>query len=166
MSAPQLVIKAVRAVLKRKERDGKTTKHDVVLEVLGKIDKTGGPTKYGIGAALMTMAVRHIIEAEVSHQFKGQLTEHEYLHVLPAGTPLEFIAALRKVPRWIAIGEGMDAEWRFALRASPEDWQKNATLKAKKAGQTLKRADESEEIALFLIKHKFSCLEEALTKGV
>jgi hypothetical protein len=160
------VVNAVRAVLKRKERDGKTTKNDAVIEVLGKIDKMGGPTKYGIGTAMMMMAVRHIIETEVSRQFKGVLTEHEYLHVLPAGTPMEFIAALRKVPRWIAIDEGADAEWRFALRASANDWRKNATMKGKKARQTQAKADESEEIALFLIKHKFANLEEALTKGV
>jgi hypothetical protein len=166
MSAPQAVVNAVRAVLKRKERDGRTTKNDAVIEVLGKIEKMGGPTKYGIGTAMMLMAIRHIIEAEVSRQFKGGLTEHEYLHVLPAGTPMEFIAALRKVPRWIAINEGSDAEWRFSLRASPDDWRKNAAMKIKKARQTLNRADESEEIAMFLIKHKFSCLEEALTKGV
>ena len=166
MTAPDLLVEAVRAVLNRKIREGKTTKNDATLAVLGKIDKAGGPTKFGIGAAAVRMAVRHIVEIEVTRQLKLGLTEHEYLHVLPAGTPMEVIAALGKTPRWIAISEGTDAIWIPSLQASPEDWFANAALKEKKAIQTQAKADMSSEIGRFLAAHRFASLAEAMSLGV
>lgn len=157
---------AVQHVLNLKLREGKTTKHDVTLLVHGRIEKLGGPTKFGIGAAALRMALFHIIETEVSRQMKRQLTEHEYRFRLPADTPMEFIAALRKVPWWIAISEGTDAIWIPSLQATPQHWMQNAALKRKKAHQTEVKADVSAEIARFLMSHKFGCLAEALTKGV
>ncbi len=165
MSAPQALINAVAHVLGIKAREGRTTKHDVTLMVHGRIERLGGPTRFGIGAAALRMALLHVIETEVGRQLKQTLTEHEYMHRLPAATPMEIIAALGRCPRWIAISEGTDAIWKFALTASPEDWLANARLKHKKALQTRDRALESEEIADFLRTHRFSCLAEALTKG-
>jgi hypothetical protein len=166
MTAPQLLIDAVHHVLSIKAREGKTTKHDATLMVHGKIEKAGGPTKFGIGAAALRMALLHVIETEVARQLKQMLTEHEYLHRLPAGTPMEIIAALGKTPRWIAVSEGTDAQWVFALMASPEQWMANAQLKYKKAAQTKDRARESEEISLFLKAHRFASLAEAMSLGV
>lgn len=166
MSAPKPVIAAVSHVLKLKAREGQTTKHDVTLLVLGKIEKMGGPTKFGIGAAMLRMAMNHIVEIEVGRQLKQTLTEHEYIHRLPAATPMDIIATLGSTPRWIAISDGVDALWKFALTATPEHWMDNAQLKHKKAQQTRDRALESEDIAKFLTANKFSCLAEALTKGV
>lgn len=157
---------AVEHVLKIKAREGKTTKQDAVRMVHGRIEKLGGPTKFGIGAAALRMALLHIINVEVTRQMRQQLTEHEYRFVLPADTPMEFIAALSKVPRWIATSEGTEAIWVPSLQASPENWQQNARLKRKKAQQTMIKADVSEEIALFLIRYKFSSLAEAMSKGV
>ena len=165
MSAPKLLIDAVEHVLKLKAKEGKTTKHDVVLMVHGKIEKAGGPSKFGIGLAALRMALLHVIETEVGRQLKTTMTEHEFRFVLPAATPMEVIAALGKTPRWIAISDGIDAIWKFALTATPGDWLANASLKYKKAQQTRDKARESEEIARFLQMHKFACLAEALTKG-
>lgn len=166
MKASKALIDAVAHVLKIKAREGATTKHDAVTMVHGRIERLGGPTKFGIGAAAMRMALLQIIETEVSRQMKAQLTEHEYKFMLPAATPMEFIAALGRTPRWIAIGEGPDAIWKFALTATTEDWIANFRLKDKKAQQTRDRALDSKEIADFLMLHGFSCLAEALSKGV
>src|SRR5262245_40687370 len=118
MQAPELLITAVRSVLRTKAREGKTTKRDATLAVIGKIDKAGGPTKFGIGAAAMRMALTHIIDTEVTRQLKMGLTDHETNFVLPANTPRDLIAALGKVPRWIAINDGSEAIWRPSLQAS------------------------------------------------
>jgi len=166
MTAPQLLIDAVHHVLKLKAKEGKTTKHDVIRMVHGRIEKAGGPTKFGIGAATLRIALMHVIETEVARQLKSTLTDHEYKFVLPANTPMEMVAALGRTPRWIAVSDGSEALWKFSLQASPEDWMANATLKLKKAQQTRDKASQSEEIALFLRMNKFTCLAEAITKGV
>lgn len=166
MTSPPLLVNAVEHVLNMKARNGSTTKHDAALLVHGKIEKAGGPTKFGIGAAALRMALMHVIENEVGRQLKLTMTDHEYRHVLPASTPMEIIATIGRAPRWIAINEGIDAIWKFSLHATPDDWRANAALKHRKAAQTLNKARESEEIALFLSKHNFSCLAEAMGGSV
>lgn len=166
MTAPKLLADAVEHVLKLKARSGSTTKHDAVLLVHGRIERAGGPTRFGIGTAALRMALMHVIEAEVSRQLKQTLTEHEYKHVLPSSTPMEVIAALGRTPRWIAVSDGSDAIWKFSLSAGVDDWRANAALKYKKASQTLNKARESDEIAMFLSTHSFSCLAEAMSRGV
>jgi hypothetical protein len=161
----ELLINAVRAVLNVKAREGKTTKKAATLSVMGKIDKAGGPTKFGIGAAAMRMALAHIIDLEVTRQLKMGLTEHEYKYVLPTSTPMEIIAALGKVPRWIAISDGTEAIWVPALHATPTHWMNNSSLKEKKAQQTQAKANISIDIARFLMVNKFASLEEAFAKG-
>jgi hypothetical protein len=162
----QALIDAVNHVLKIKKREGKTTKHDVALMVHGRIERLGGPTRFGIGAGALRMALMHLIEAAVTQAMKRPLSDHAVRYVLPADTPAEFLAALRKVPEWIAIGEGPDAEWVPSLQATPEHWKANAEMKRKKAWQTEIKADVSEEIWRFLMAHKFASLEECFTKGV
>ena len=166
MSSPKLLVEAVHHVLHKKARNGQTTKREATLDVLGRIEKAGGPTKFGIGAAAMRMALSYLVENEITRQLKFGLTEHEFKHVLPASTPTEVIAALGKTPRWIAINDGSEAIWQFSLMASAEHWFQNAALKEKKAHQTQAKADVSSEIARFLVMNKFNSLAEALHKGV
>jgi hypothetical protein len=164
--APDTLIQAVRSVLNTKARDGQTTKRTATLMVMKKIEAAGGPTKFGIGAAAMRMALHSIIETEVTRQMKMPLTEHEYEFRLSRETPKEIVAALGRVPRWLAISDGSDANWVFSLQATPDDWMKNAALKEKKAAQTQRKADEALDIARYLTMHRFGSLSEALMKGV
>jgi hypothetical protein len=169
MSAPQKLVDTVRDILKKKaaREDHKATRHGVALEVWGKVKGLGGPTKFGIGAAMVQMATIKIIEDEVSRQFKAKMTEHDFKFRLVKSTPMETIAAFGKIPsQWISIGEGMDAEWVYALEATALQWKQNANLKGKKAQQTQVKADVSQEIADFLERHRFKSLAEAMTKGV
>src|SRR5262245_48995648 len=115
MTASPLLVTAVRHALKIKAKDGETTKRAVAQMVHGKIEKAGGPTKFGIGAASLRIALLHVIEMEIARQMKTTLTDHEYKFVLPATTPLEMIATLGKAPRWIAISDGSEAIWKFSL---------------------------------------------------
>jgi hypothetical protein len=165
MQLPDTLVNAVRSVLMTKARDGKTTKKDATLLVMKRIENMGGPTKFGIGAAAMRMALNYLIEGEITRQLKMGLTEHEYKFVMPASTPMEIVAALGKVPRWIAIGDGSEAQWVPTLQASPEDWLLNSELKEKKAQQTQAKANVSLDIARFLAMNKFKSLQEALHKG-
>jgi hypothetical protein len=165
MQAPESLIRAVKAVLKRKARDGKTTKRDAALEVLGKIENVGGPTKFGIGAGALRWALRQIVEAEITRQLKMGLTDHEYKFVMPASTPMEIVAAIGKVPRWIAISDGTEAEWVPTLQASPKDWFLNGELKHKKSRQTEASGNTSIDIGRFLKMNGFNSLEEAMKKG-
>jgi hypothetical protein len=166
MTTPDLLIRAVHSVLMTKARAGKTTKSEAVIDVLRRIDRAGGPTQFGLGAAAMRMALRHLVEIEVTRQFKGGLSEHETKFCMPASTPKEIIAALGRVPRWIAIGEGQDATWVPALQAAPDDWLNNASLKERKAAQTQAKANVSLDIARFLAMNRFNNLTEAMSKGV
>lgn len=165
MQVPDSLVKAVRHVLTAKARDGKTTKKDATLMVMRRIEGAGGPTKFGIGAAALRMALNYLIEGEVTRQLKMGLTDHEYKFVMPASTPMEIIAALGKVPRWIAIDDGSEAEWVPTLQATSEHWLLNSELKDRKAKQTEAKANMSLDIARFLAMNKFRSLEEALHKG-
>jgi hypothetical protein len=166
MHAPDNLIQAVRSVLNTKARAGQTTKRDATIMVMKKIESAGGPTKFGIGAAAMRMALQSIIEGEVTRQLKMGLTDHETEFRLPSSTPREIVAALGKVPRWLAISEGSEAYWVFSLQATPEHWSRNAALKEKKAQQTLTKANVSLDIARFLAMHRYGSLSEVLMKGV
>lgn len=166
MQAPDSLIQAVRYVLNTKAKGGKTTKREATILVMKRIENAGGPTKFGIGAGAMRMALTFLIDGEVTRQLKMGLTDHEHRFVLPAGTPQEIIAAVGKVPRWIAISDGTDANWVFSLQATPEHWTQNAALKEKKAQQTQRKANVSIDIARFLMMHRFSSLNDALLKGV
>jgi hypothetical protein len=153
---------AVQAVLKIKARSGQTTKNSTTHLVWKKIEKMGGPTKYGIGAAAMHMAVLHIIENEVTRQLKMPLTDHARDFVLPPSIRADVKDVLVKVPRWIAIEDGPDAIWMNTLAARHEHWQANAQLKEKKAVQTQMKANISLEVALFLETNGFANLDEAI----
>ena len=166
MAVPDSVVRAVQSVLQTRARAGSTTKQEAVIMVLGRIEASGGPTRFGIGAAAMRMALAHLIEGEVTRQLKQGLTEHEYRHVLPASTPMEIVAALGKVPRWLAVSDGSEALWVPSLQASPQNWFDNAELKEKKARQTQRKADVSLDIGRFLSMHGFDSLEEAMSAGV
>jgi hypothetical protein len=157
MTAPQL-IECVRSVLKLQRRTGQTTKNGAVILAMKKIEDKGGPTKFGIGAAAMRMALHHIIGTEVTRQFKAPLSEHAAEYVLPKSAPAEIVAAFGKIPEWIAIDEGGDALWIYALKARPEHWLANARLKDRKAQQTIAKANFSMDIARLLMAHGYSSL--------
>jgi hypothetical protein len=160
--APLLLTNAVRSVLNVQARAGQTTKNDATIMVMKRIDRAGGPTAFGIGAAAMRMALLHLIGSEVTRQFKTGLSEHAVRFVLPMTTPIEIIEALGKVPAWIAIEEGEGALWVYALKATPSHWNANADIKEKKAIQTAKRANASIDIARYLTMNGFHSLQDAI----
>jgi hypothetical protein len=167
MSAAKPLINAVRSVLKMKAaKTGQTTKSEAVILVMKKIDGLGGPTKFGIGAAAMRMALQHIIGVEVARQFKQPLSEHATDYILPKTAPIEIIDAFGKLPEWIAIEEGSDAIWMYALKARAEHWKANFEMKQRKGLQTLQRANISQEIELFLERYGFKTLEDVFIKRV
>ena len=161
MTYPKLA-QAVRGVLKLKAKTGQTTKQEATLLVMRKIDKTGGPTKYGIGAAAMRMALVQIIQAEVTRQLKLTLSDHAAEFVLPKSEPTETLRKLGNVPEWIAITEGKNATWRFALKASIENWLANATMKHKKGAQTIAKGNESLDIAMYLEERGYKSLGDVI----
>ena len=163
MAAPTLLINAVHSVLRVEARKGQTTKNQATIMVMKRIDRAGGPTAFGIGAAAMRMALTHLIGSEVTRQFKSGLSEHTMRFVLPTTTPTEIIEALGKVPTWIAIEEGEGAIWMHALKATPDHWHANANIKEKKSLQTAKKANESIDIARYLIMNGFGSLQDAIT---
>ncbi len=164
MSYPRLT-EAVRSVLKTKARVGQTTKQEATVLVMTKIDKAGGPTKYGIGAAAMRMALSHIIQVEVSRQLKTPLSDHASTYVLPKSEPVEILKKLGSVPEWIAVEEGKDALWMFSLKARIPHWIANAELKHRKGQQTIAKGNVSLEIAMYLEANKFRSLGDVIGGG-
>jgi hypothetical protein len=162
MPTPGLLINAVRSVLRTQARAGRTTKNDATIMVMRRIENAGGPTRFGLGAAAMRMALAHLVGSEVTRQFKSGLSEHAVRFVLPQTTPVEIIEALGKIPAWIAIEEGEGALWIYALRATPDDWRANANIKEKKAQQTTRKANESIDIARYLLMNGFGSLGDAM----
>ena len=157
------IAKAVSDVLKMKAKKGQTTKSDAARLTYMKIEKLGGPSKFGIGAAAMTMALMHIINTEVGRQLKMPLTDHDAEYVLPKSVRDEVRELCNKVPRWIAIEDTVDATWMHTLKARPEHWEANGMMKTKKANQTQLKADVSTEVALFLYDKGYRNLEEAIS---
>jgi hypothetical protein len=151
---------AVRSVLKTEARKGQTTKNSATILVLKRIENAGGPTKFGIGAAAMRMALAHIVSVEITRQFKTPLSDHAIDYILPKTAPAEIVAAFGKIPEWIAIEEGIDALWMFSLKARSEHWGANASLKEKKAAQTIAKANISLDMQRLLITYGFKSLEQ------
>jgi hypothetical protein len=141
---------AVQHVLKMKAKNGQTTKQDAAQLVWRKIENTGGPGAYGIGRAAVTMACLHIIETEVTRQFKIVVSEHVRQFIIPKHMPMEIVRALDKIPGWIAIEEGRGALWKYSLKATSQDWDRNFEMKDKKAEQTHTSALLSLDISRFL----------------
>ena len=165
MAASSLLMNAVRSVLKVQARVGQTTKNTATIMVMKRIDRAGGPTAFGIGAAAMRMALSYLIATEVTRQFKSGLSDHAVRFVLPPTTPAEIIEALGKVPAWIAIEEGEGALWVYALKATPANWHANADIKEKKSKETAKKANASVDIARYLAMNGFSSLQDAITSS-
>jgi hypothetical protein len=151
---------AVRSVLRTEARKGQTTKNSATIMVLRRIEKAGGPTKFGIGAAAMRMALAHLVGVEITRQFKTPLSDHAVEFILPKTAPADIVAAYGKIPEWIAIEEGCDALWMFSLKARAEHWGANASLKEKKAAQTIAKANISLDVQRLLTGYGFKTLEE------
>jgi hypothetical protein len=159
------VAKVVQDVLRTKLTVGSTTKNHVKHLAWKKIEKAGGPSKYGIGTAAMIMAVQDIIEKEVTRQLKMPLTDHDAEFRLPATVSGDLKELVKKIPRWIAIQRGPDAIWMSTLKARPEHWRANGELKETIALQTLDKAEISHEVELFLKLNGFANLEDAIAKS-
>lgn len=148
----------VRGVLKDEARKGSTTKHGAATRVWSRVERLGGPSKFGIGTGAMVMGCMHYINNEVLRQFKSSLTDHEIEYILPMKLPDELIKMMVRVPRWIAIEDGSDALWMYWRMATAVHWQANAQLKRKKAEQTLTAARFSVEVADYMEAHGISML--------
>ena len=166
MQAPQAVVRAVKAALKSQAKGGKVIKRNVRLAVTGKIREAGGLTKFGIGRAMIEMAVQHIIETELTRQMKMPITDHQRQYMLPAGTPPEILASLPKIAQYICLDDGTDPPWVKSLDASPDEWFANNNLKDKKARQTQVAANIPLDIGRFLAAFNFASLTEAFEKGL
>ena len=156
------IIKVVRDVLRMKMKSGVTTKNAIVLMAYKKIEKLGGPTKFGIGAAALMMALHHLLEVETTRQMKMPLTDHDAAFRMPAGARADLKAVMAKIPRWIAIEKGKDALWMSALKARPEHWEANGSLKYDIADATYNKGDVSFEARDFLRANGFRSFEEAI----
>ena len=156
------IAKVVREVLRMKMKSGVTTKNAIVLMAYKKIEKLGGPTKFGIGAAAMMMALHHLLEIETTRQMKMPLTDHDAVFRMPVGVRADLKAIMVKIPRWIAIEKGKDALWMAALKARPEHWEANGTLKVDIAEATFNKADVSFEARDYLRANGFQSFEEAI----
>jgi len=168
MQMPQKFQNAVRSVLKTqaKEGKGKVIKRKVRLAVTGKIRDLGGPTKLGIGRAMLEMAMQHLIEMEMTRQMKTPLTEQQREYMMPAGTPPEILASLPKIAQFICLSDGTDPPWVMSLVASSEEWFLNNELKDKKARQTQAAANLPLDIGRFLAMFGYASLAEAFEKGL
>lgn len=159
------VAKVVSDVLRSKLKNGTTTKHDIKILAWKKIEKSGGPSKYGIGTADMIMAVMHIIDSEVTRQMRMPLTDHDAEFRLPPSMRADLKEIVVKIPRWIAIEEGPNALWMSTLKARAEHWELNGAMKGRKAAQTQAKADISTEVQMYLETHGFANLEEAIARS-
>ena len=160
MSTPQTVQKTVARVLKSERRRGETTKSGCVALVMNSLSRGSGG--YAIPPALVHAASKHIIASEVDRQLKIGLPPNIFDKAL-RNAPPELVQVLPKLPAWIATSEGSDARWVPSLQASAEDWMANASMKGKKARQTMRKANTSADISRYLSEYGISNLSETLT---
>ena len=106
------------------------------------------------GKALMTVALHHLFKREITQQLKRGMPPNAALGIVPHCPP----EVLRRLPQWLAQGEGKDAEWVYAPSATVANWEANAELKEKKATQTLKAAEDPRYIARYLREHGYNSL--------
>lgn len=163
MKSTNRLAKVVHEVLKARAIVGVTTKQEATVLTMRKIEKAGGPTKFGIGAAELLMALQKVVGTEVVRQLKATLSDHAAEFVLPKYAVTEILKEMGRIPEWIALGEGNDARWVPSLKATQENWLANAALKETKAFQTTQQANFSRDIALYLQKNRLRSLEEILT---
>lgn len=144
----------VTSVLKLEARySGKTTKAGSAALVWKRLEKSGGPSAFGLGSSAMIMGCMYYINTELHRQLKANLTEHEIEYIPPTTIPKDLIKLMGRVPRWIAIEEGNDALWMYWRSATYEHWTANAQLKRRKAEQTLASARFSVDLADYMETH-------------
>ncbi len=151
----------VHRILVDAERNGKTTKRALVASAVCEIQRAGGIEKYGEGEALKTMLLAGHVETLFSQQMKSGMSDRNARYIR-ANAPPNFTDNLKRIPAWIALGEGQNAPWTPSLKASADEWVVNANLKAKKAQQTIKQADHSMEMADYLKRYGMNSLEDGL----
>lgn len=161
MSAPAKLQALVAGVLKEEKRKGQTTKQSATLLVMSKIDRGGGGKAYGIGSAYLHLALSGIVGNVVERQLKTGLPDN-VIHIAMRNAPPELVQSMGKLPAWIATGEGKDARWVPSLEASADDWFANASMKERKAKQTLKTADISVDIGRYLVQYGMNSLSDAM----
>jgi hypothetical protein len=142
-------------------RQGPTTLAAIRAAGVTAIMRGGGPLKFGFGDAYIYQFVGEHVADVAKQLLKGGLYIDDSAQLRINAPPL-LAEQLLKIPRAIALGEGRDAEWVSSLRATAEQWKTNANLKAKKAQQTIKQADESMDVANYLTKYGMTCLGEGL----
>jgi len=152
----------VSSVLLEEAKKGATTRKGATALVMLQLEKGGGPGKFGIGQAEMIMCLHQIVGEEVGRQLKQRLPDGFVDGYTWPNAPPSLIAELRRLPAWIATAEGPEARWVPALTASVRDWDDNATLKHRKAQQTIKQADLSTDIARYLKLYGYGSLDEAM----
>jgi hypothetical protein len=141
-------------------RNGPTTCRAVAATAIATIERSGGPEKWGFGRAWIYEAMKSDIIAQTKARMKSGLYSDD--PGILRNYPPSLADQLRKLPYAIAISEGCDAAWVSSLNATIDDWTANANLKAKKATETMKQADQSMDIAVFLRKHGLTCLADSL----
>jgi len=162
-SAPPRVQRLVRETLRREAASrGRTTLNNVVTLVYSQIERRGGYQAFGIGRADIIMAVRSIIARETKSQLVRTMPEDDFRAVLNNGAPPELRAILPRLPQWIAIEKGSDAQWVPSLQATYQEWLANAEMKNVLASQTIRRADFSVNVADYLRQYGLGNLAEVL----
>lgn len=158
MAAPKTVSDCIARILKAEQRKGKTTKQDVVLLAMNEMARR---SDYGLPPAMMRIVARRIYQAEVDRQLKSGLPDN-VVRIAFRNAPPELVQVMPKLPAWIALSEGLQATWVPSLQATADQWMLNATMKAKKAQQTLSCADASADLARYLKEYGLQSLSDGL----
>jgi len=162
-NAPRKIQQLVTSTLRREAANrGRTTLNNIVTMVYSQIERRGGYQAFGIGRADIVMAVRSIIAREAKSQLIKTLPEDSFRAVLNNGAPPELRAILPRLPQWIAIEKGSDAQWVPSLQATYQEWLANAEMKNILANQTIRRADFSVNVADYLKQYGLTSLSEVL----
>lgn len=151
----------VDRIMRKAERHGSTTLTAARALCVAEVRKTGGPGALGIGEAFVYQALASEFGRRINSRFRSGLTVNHFGAAMRK-CPAELVQLLPRLHRWIALGEGPNAEWKSSRVASPKEWQQNLFLKTKKGEQTIAAADVPAQILNFLIKNGYSSLSEVL----
>lgn len=135
--------------------DGRTTKQSVLLRA------RADARKRGLEAEVQIAAENQIWLSGIDRSMKRGLPDN-VINLAFRNAPPALIQAMKYLPKCIAVGEGPNAQWVDSLKASPADWRANGSMKNKKGIQTLRKADDSLDVARFMEEYGMESLSDQI----
>lgn len=156
--AEELVNKALNKAMQDFDGTGRTVDslRNLVLKRL--IGADGGA---GYPLALQHAAMKSYIGDMVAKNLRSTLPL-SVAKALGNSAPPDIRFAFDKIPAWIALSSGRNAEWVPSIKAAPEHWEANFIMKRRLAERSMQKSNDPRDMSEFLKSYGLGSLEDLI----